>query len=320
MLRRGPAALFGEPSGDERGAIAVLVALLMVVLLGFAAISIDVGRLYAEKAELQNGADAAALGVAQHCAGGACGDVNATAAGLAAGNAGDNFAAAVPTVSGNSVTVNTSTLNADGSYALAHWFAPILGIDTTEVRATATAAWGSPKDGPAMLPLTFSKCQFDPPQMGVTRLIQYNTGPSCVGSTGHAIPGGFGWLKTNDGECSATVKTGFETSSATGNTFAGECLGELAAMKNSTILIPVFEDTGSTGTNGWYKISGFAAFKITGWRFGGNGQAGLNWNNEPSCTGNCRGIIGSFQNFVTLQAGFTTGGKDYGAQKVFLSH
>ncbi|NKS97062.1 hypothetical protein GS498_06695 [Rhodococcus hoagii] len=36
-----------------------------VVLLGFAAISIDIGANYAEKRQLQNGADAAALALAQ---------------------------------------------------------------------------------------------------------------------------------------------------------------------------------------------------------------------------------------------------------------
>ena len=40
----------------------------MVVLLGFAAISIDVARLYSERAQLQNGSDSVALMLAQICA------------------------------------------------------------------------------------------------------------------------------------------------------------------------------------------------------------------------------------------------------------
>jgi Flp pilus assembly protein TadG len=309
---------------NERGAVAVIVALLMVVLLGFAALVIDVGMLYAEKAELQNGADAAALGVAQSCADGVCGTISTTASSLASSNARDNFATATPTVTGNTVTVNTTTLNPDGSHALAHFFAPVLGVDSTEVGATASAAWGSPKAGPAMLPLTFSMCQFDAALTGTTRLIQYNTGPSCVGPTGHAIPGGFGWLKTPAGTCSADVDTATaRTASDTGNSFPGVCLDELQAMKNQTILIPVFEDAenaGGNGSNGWYKIYGFAAFKITGWKFGGNGQSALNWNNTPSCTGNCRGIIGSFQHFVTLDTAYTPGGPNLGAQTVYLTN
>src|ERR1043165_3858879 len=54
----------------ERGAVAVTVAILLGggVLLGFAALVVDVGQLYAEREELQSGADAAALAVAKACA------------------------------------------------------------------------------------------------------------------------------------------------------------------------------------------------------------------------------------------------------------
>ena len=59
---------------DERGAIGVLVAIFIGagVLTGMGALVIDVGQLYQERAELQNGADAAALGVAKSCALGTC--------------------------------------------------------------------------------------------------------------------------------------------------------------------------------------------------------------------------------------------------------
>ncbi len=59
---------------DERGAVAVLVALLIGcgVLTGMAALVVDVAQIYQERAELQNGADAAALGVAKSCALGIC--------------------------------------------------------------------------------------------------------------------------------------------------------------------------------------------------------------------------------------------------------
>jgi len=46
---------------NQKGAIAILTAILLVVLLGFAALSIDTGYLFASKNELQNAADAGAL-------------------------------------------------------------------------------------------------------------------------------------------------------------------------------------------------------------------------------------------------------------------
>ena len=55
---------------DERGAVGTVFAILLAggVLLGMLAIVVDVGRLYAEREELQSGADAAAIAVAQECA------------------------------------------------------------------------------------------------------------------------------------------------------------------------------------------------------------------------------------------------------------
>ena len=53
---------------SERGATAVLVGILLVPLVGCLAIALDVGALYVERGQLQNGADAAALAVAQECA------------------------------------------------------------------------------------------------------------------------------------------------------------------------------------------------------------------------------------------------------------
>ncbi len=80
---------------DEEGAIGVLVAIFLAggVLLGMGALVIDVGRLYQNRAELQNGADAGALAVAKSCASGSCNAglagsyANANASNLTAGQA-----------------------------------------------------------------------------------------------------------------------------------------------------------------------------------------------------------------------------------------
>jgi Flp pilus assembly protein TadG len=74
---------------DEKGAISVIVAILMVALLGFGAIVIDVGSLYAERRQLQNGADSAALAVAIDCGRGSCNGA-ATPMGTATTNANAN--------------------------------------------------------------------------------------------------------------------------------------------------------------------------------------------------------------------------------------
>jgi Flp pilus assembly protein TadG len=63
----------------ERGVVAVLVAVVLGagVLMGAAALVVDVGNMYAEHGQLQNGADAAALAVAGACASEGCRDAAA---------------------------------------------------------------------------------------------------------------------------------------------------------------------------------------------------------------------------------------------------
>ena len=69
MIRLGRLARANLERG-ERGAVATLVAVLLGggVVLGFAAVSIDVGSLMWERRQLQNAADAGALALAQTCA------------------------------------------------------------------------------------------------------------------------------------------------------------------------------------------------------------------------------------------------------------
>jgi Flp pilus assembly protein TadG len=50
---------------DNKGTVAVIVALLLIVIIGAAAMAIDVGRLAVSKNELQNAADAGALAAAR---------------------------------------------------------------------------------------------------------------------------------------------------------------------------------------------------------------------------------------------------------------
>lgn len=51
----------GRARSRERGAVLVIVAIVLVVLIGFIALVVDVGRLYKVRGELQNASDSAAL-------------------------------------------------------------------------------------------------------------------------------------------------------------------------------------------------------------------------------------------------------------------
>lgn len=53
----------------ERGVVAILVTLAMVVLIGFVGLALDLGKLFVAKTELQNSADACALAAARELTG-----------------------------------------------------------------------------------------------------------------------------------------------------------------------------------------------------------------------------------------------------------
>ncbi|MEP6604550.1 MAG: pilus assembly protein TadG-related protein [Nitrosospira sp.] len=70
----------------ERGAISLIVALSMVVLVGFVGLALDLGKLYVVKSELQNSADACALAAVRELAGANINQLTlAEAAGITAG-------------------------------------------------------------------------------------------------------------------------------------------------------------------------------------------------------------------------------------------
>ncbi len=303
-LKKGSPALRRRLAG-ERGGSAVLLALLMVPVLGFTAIAVDVGALYAEKARLQTAADAAALAVARDCARGACGNMQATAQALVDANLGD--ATAAPPVLGSNPTSVTVT----GSTPTEHWFAPVLGHDSTRVAATATVAWGAPSAGTAALPLIFSWCEFAAQTGGGlpsttterTIVLPKKSDTGCTGPSHMFVPGGFGWLVTDGGNtCRATSSVGDRFDSEPGNNPSKGCDPEdLTALVGQTVLLPIFDEAGGTGSHAWYHVYGYAAFTITGYHFAGQYRSG-----RP-CSGSERCISGYFTRFVDTSDAFSYG-------------
>jgi Flp pilus assembly protein TadG len=289
---------------DERGASAVLIALLLVPLLGFTAIAVDIGALYAEKARLQTAADAAALAVAADCARGACGDMQATAQSLVTANLGG--ATSAPPVLGS----NPPSVTVTGSKPTDHWFAPVIGHDSTQVSATAVVGWGAPGGGTAVLPLIFSWCEWKQqtggglPSGTTVRTIYFTKTSNTVGCTGPSrnfVPGGFAYLDTPGTRCEAASARDERSYSSTGNTPPSVCEPTyVSSLVGRTVLLPLFDESGGTGSNAWYHVYGYAAFTITGYHFGG--QFGTT---PRPCGGNERCISGYFTRFVEMSDRFT---------------
>lgn len=308
----------------------MIVAFAVVALIGCAAIAIDTGALYSERAQLQSAADAAALAIAQECSQTRnCTNPAlemATAQDMANANANDGASnvSSLTYPTSNSVTVQTTTRDGKtGAGFLALTFAPVLGIKTDTVSATSTARFGSPARGPAVLPLAFAPCNFK--LNGAIQVISRHgdTGGTSCSSTspsGQLLPGGFGWLATPSAVCNATVDIAVNAmmTSDTGISLPTGCAAVLTATANQTVLLPVYGDSNGSGGTGWYKITGWAAFRLLGWNF-----PGFSYQNNAytgaTCKGDCKGIIGQFVSFVSLNDKFTGTGPDLGANIVTLS-
>ncbi|MET4093204.1 pilus assembly protein TadG-related protein [Arthrobacter sp. UYCu712] len=338
----------GPDVNRERGGISVIVAILMVVLLGFAALAVDIGMLYSERTQLRNGSDAAALAVAQKCAKDAndpeCSATSALARSLASSNAGDglsNVQSLTLDKAARTVTVTAGAQEAGKEpNQVSLFFARALGINTTEVAAASTVQWGSPLAGPTAFPVTFSICQV---QNHVDRTLQLlqnhgsNANPDCFyGPSGAPVSGGFGWLTSEPGVCGGLIDLDVaEAGSDPGNSGAPDvCLAilqrwatDMTAGKDVVVLLPVFDEVSGTGSGAVYGLKSFAAFKVQGWKFSGNDDLPKSFRNTTAyvsssvaCAGNCRGIIGSFIKYVSLADGFTLGPVDaHGATIVRLT-
>ncbi len=183
--------------GDDRGAVAVIVAILLGggVLLGFLALTVDVGALYLEHQQLQSGADSAALAVAKACATNApqctddgtivayaqhyadansddqtskvaevCGDVPGGQL-APCGPINNNLTDCIGDPPGNGaayVEVRLSTQTLDGKFVLPPVFAQTMagneGYTGASVGACARAGWGS---GLNVLAMTASVCEYN---------------------------------------------------------------------------------------------------------------------------------------------------------------
>jgi hypothetical protein len=194
-------------SHRERGAVATVVAVLLAggVLMGFLALSLDVGQVLAEKRQLQNSADAAAMSLAKSCAEGNCVAGADSLANLVDNNANDKVSGIQSQCATNMpgstlqpcpvgsgawadcsplppalaamgalpyVEVRTRTQTANGAGRnnyMRNWIAGINGgSSTSSAGACARAVVGAPADTSSELPITFSACDWQHATGGTT--------------------------------------------------------------------------------------------------------------------------------------------------------
>lgn len=320
-------------SDKERGAAGVLVAVMALVLIGAGAMAVDVGQIYAERAQLQNSADSSAIAVLQACYKTGCSQLEAE--GIAGtlsdsnSNDGGTNVIEVDRSVANQVTVKTTTDNGvSGAGFLTQMFSKALNANPVSVGAHATAALTFPGSGTGF-PLAISDNCFNitgASDTGEVQKLSYKPGGTCTGPSGTQIPGGWGWLD-QAAPCEAETEVGSnELGSDPGNNPPSGCAAILTEWKNTIlaggevkVAFPVFDDATNQGQNGTFNIIGYATFKIWGWKFGNNSIYEFrNRATDPGMTsalacpaGQDRCLIGQFVKYETIDA--FTGGTGTGA-------
>jgi Flp pilus assembly protein TadG len=343
---------------QERGAIGVLVGILIGggVLIGMGALVVDVGQLYQNRAELQNGADGGALAVARSCAQGTCASTDAkyyAGANAKSGVAGVNLVCgsgslgACPASTGkiydcptsplagtNYVDVHTQTLTASGSSLLPPTFARTLlgngNYQGTTVYACAQAEWGAPSVATASS-ITVSACgwatatgngsSFAPAPPYPANPLPKAAQDQVLKLTTDSASGtcsAFNWTAQTSG-CSASFSGNFAAYSGTG--VPTNCASVLSSSQThkTVILVPVYTDGSmcGQGQSATYMLEGFAAFVVTGYHL--PGYTASDWlNSANNCTGSAECINGYFTQAIVPAAG-TVGGQAMGASIVQLT-
>jgi hypothetical protein len=290
-----------DVSADDRGVATIFLILAMTAILVGAALAIDVGRTVFEASSAQHSADATVLAVATDCAltGAPIDDYSPYH------KAAQSISPPTCDVAEAKATITVSR-NVDQTF---------LNQSAGVVRRSATARWGTLGQA-TTLPITIAECELPkaPPGSSTEIIIHL---PDTKTQTGcFSGPGGFGQLR-RDEACVVQVNADNTLPGDPGNDFVNliPCLPELPV----DLLIPVFDDTqcpkGDCHGNGSYPISGFAAFRLTGYSFFPR-SGGVPTECDKEIGKNC--IKGSFIEMVTTQ-GTRGPSKDFDVSVIYLS-
>ncbi|HEX7144080.1 MAG TPA: pilus assembly protein TadG-related protein [Gaiellaceae bacterium] len=265
---------------SESGQAFVLMALSLVVIMGMAALVVDVGNWYHTKRRLQATADAAALAGAQLLPKDSAG-AQAMALSYANKNGGD--------VAGADIAV-TSTAVADDTIGVrarktdAGVFGSVLGIASADISARAKARVGPPLKARYVAPMVvfcdhplIHNCNGDStPDFGSDTTMDYDP---------MGAPGAFGMLNLDGGNGTPGssdeadwILHGFnkylglgDYRSDPGAKFSSSNIQDaLEARRGSVLLFPVYRQLDGQGQNAAYEIIGWIGFHLTSYEVHGN--------------------------------------------------
>jgi len=295
---------------DERGQAIVLMTLSLVVIMGMAALVLDVGNWYHTKRRLQGTADAAALAGAQLLPNDPSG-AQSQALTYADKNGGD--------VAGGNITVSSTVLPNDTISVRARRtdpgiFSGILGIASADIDARAKARVGPPTKARYVAPMVVDcahplihNCDGDSiPDFLVPTTMDYDP---------MGAPGAYGMLNLggdqNPGSSEEAdwIQHGFDKylglgdyRSDPGAKFSSSNIQDALHDRMGTVLLfPVYRVLDGTGQNAVYEIIGWIGFHLTAYEVHGNNAV----------------LHGYFTEFIAQGILASTGGGESGPSSSF---
>jgi len=265
---------------NESGQAIVLMTLSLVVIMGMAALVLDVGNWFHTKRRLQGTADAAALAGAQRLPDDPSG-AQTMAMSYANQNGGD--------VAGANIIVTSTVLPNDTISVRARKtdpgiFSGILGIASADIDARAKARVGPPQQAEYVAPMVvycdhplIHNCPGNSmPDFGTPTTMNYDP---------MGAPGAFGMLNLDNGNGTPGTSSeadwilhGFnkylglgDYRSDPGAKFSSSNIqSALDGRIGSVLLFPVFRTLSGQGQNAKYEIIGWIGFHLTSYDVHGN--------------------------------------------------
>jgi Flp pilus assembly protein TadG len=308
---------------NEQGQSTVITLVFLVVLLGMAALVLDVGSWYRAKRDRQSTADAAALAGAQ-----ALPDT-ANATTLAQQYASKNGGIGSGTVTFSSQLRTNDTITVKASKPAAGVFSKLFGVGSVTTGATATARSEPVSQARGVAPITVhykhsllnckgpSSNPTCDPTFGVTTTLDLEDLHQRGGGSG---AGAFGLINLNyddpDGNVGAGtlanwlqygndryLPLGTYYSAPSANFNNSQFLSALDSVLGTEVLFPVYRLLTGPGSNARYDIIGWVGFVITSY-------------NTSGSSGTLTGYFKSYiADGVQSESG---GGPDFGVHKVEL--
>lgn len=313
---------------DERGAIAVLVGVLVFVLVGILAFVADFGYAYANQRKLQNAVDAAVLAAGQKIVTGATNpswtcDQLKTATSSAASSAaqtafnqnagtGATLAGVVDVTCVDPNWTNRIVISASGTQQSQGFFGGLYGHSSYALNKSAKAVVGPPGQVVGVRP--FALCDalaalqntqpngyltlnFDNEDLGCgtasgnfgTLDIRY---PAVGGSPGSLVDD---WVRYGyDGSLPTTAPL---TLNGSPGIPASNLADDFAAILDTSIVLPTYDVRTGSGSNSVYNITGFVEVKVCGVKL----TSGSGSLSSGTCFQSATAPTGNNDRFVQLQ-------------------